>query len=198
MIKAILIDVDGILNNGDRFSARYAKTYGVDISILTPFFDGPFKQCLVGEADLKEELRKVSRVWKFEGDIDELVYDFWFSGEININQGILKVLKKIRKKGIPLFIATNQEKYRAQFLWENMKFNRYFEKIFASGYLGVSKADPQFFAKVLEEIRYKPEEVMYWDDREKNIHAAKTLGIKGYLFTNIGNFIETLSEDKVF
>lgn len=58
MTKAVIFDSDGMLSHGPRFSEHYAREHGILIEEMTPFFTGPFKKCLVGQADLKEELAK--------------------------------------------------------------------------------------------------------------------------------------------
>ena len=70
--KVIIYDNDGMILNGGRFSDQYAKEFGVDLATMTPFFDGPFKKCLVDKADLKEELAQVLEEWKWNGTVDEL------------------------------------------------------------------------------------------------------------------------------
>ncbi len=45
-------------------------------------------------------------------------------------------------------VATNQEKYRAQYMLDKMGFGDSFDKIYVSAYLGVQKPDVTFFEKV--------------------------------------------------
>ncbi len=54
MIKTILFDADGVLINGGQFSSHLEKDYGITREITAPFFTGPFIECLIGNADLKE------------------------------------------------------------------------------------------------------------------------------------------------
>ncbi|KND50429.1 MAG: hypothetical protein AB202_02125 [Parcubacteria bacterium C7867-007] len=58
MIKAVIFDSDGMLSHGPRFSDTYAREQNIPIEEMIPFFTGPFKDCLIGKADLKDELEK--------------------------------------------------------------------------------------------------------------------------------------------
>ncbi len=58
IIKALLFDVDGVLVNGEPFSALLARDYGITLEMMASFFRGPFSACLIGRANLKEELAR--------------------------------------------------------------------------------------------------------------------------------------------
>ena len=55
----VLLDADGLVINGERFSDRLRRDHGIPWETLKPFFDGPFAACKLGKADLKTELGKV-------------------------------------------------------------------------------------------------------------------------------------------
>ena len=62
MIKAIIFDSDRMLTHGPRFSGHYANEYDIAHDQMTPFFIGPFKDCLIGKAYMRvcDESRKIS------------------------------------------------------------------------------------------------------------------------------------------
>ena len=43
---------------------------------------------------------------------------------------------------------------------------------------GALKPDPQFFLRGIEKIGFKPEEILFFDDQQKNIDAARNVGIQ--------------------
>ncbi|MEK7093272.1 MAG: hypothetical protein AAB927_02200 [Patescibacteria group bacterium] len=113
-MKAVIFDCDGMINQEERFSKRLAKYVPLEVSL--PFFKGPFQECLVGRADLKEELKKVVTLWKWKGSVDELVA-FWFADEANIPQKeFFPIIDDLRERGIAVYLATNNEKYRTEYL----------------------------------------------------------------------------------
>ena len=189
MIKAMIFDADGVVILNDLyFSQQLERDYGIPLSQTEPFFAGVFHQCLVGKADLKEELAKYIPVWGWQGTLDELL-DYWFQCENHVNEELLSDIQKLRSNGIKCYLATNQEKYRTKYLSEKMKFSQLFDKVFSSADIGYKKSDKEFFAKLGKELTdIAPSEIMFWDDSKKNVAVAYQLGFNAYLYTNIENF----------
>ncbi|ROV96135.1 hypothetical protein VSDG_05107 [Cytospora chrysosperma] len=57
-----------------------------------------------------------------------------------------------------------------------------FDRVFTSSAAGMRKPDPQFYRYVLDQISFTGDEVVFIDDKEENIRAAHSLGIRGYVF----------------
>ncbi len=56
------------------------------------------------------------------------------------------------------------------------------ENSFASFMLGMLKPDVMIYKTVLQKLGAKPEEVIFVDDKPKNVEAAKSVGIHGIVF----------------
>ena len=96
MIKAVIFDSDGMLTHGPRFSDTYAKEHGISIEEMTPFFTGPFRECLVGKADVKEELKKGwLKRWQWKGTADDLL-GYWFSVGDTLDQEVFTMVGALR------------------------------------------------------------------------------------------------------
>src|SRR5258708_4767313 len=134
MITTLLFDADGVLINGAKFSVQLAKDYGISPEKTRSFFTNEFNRCLVGEADLKEELQKHIKGWGWKGSVDELM-EYWFRVEHTIDQDLILYIQQLRSQGIKCFVATNQEKYRAKYMLENMRFAQSFDGVLASAHL---------------------------------------------------------------
>ena len=52
-----------------------------------------------------------------------------------------------------------------------------FKKVFLSYKLKTKKPEPEIFEKVLAEIPYRPEEIIFFDDKLENVEAAQEFGI---------------------
>ncbi len=52
-----------------------------------------------------------------------------------------------------------------------------FKKVFLSYKLKTKKPEPEIFEKVLAEMPYNPEEIIFFDDKKENIEAAQEFGI---------------------
>ena len=192
MIKAILFDADGVIIRSEFFSTTFSKEYGTSAEVLQSFFNGDFLDCVVGKKDLKEELEKRRESWGWPDSTDALL-GYWFSAEHIVDTGLVSVISRLRSAGIACYLATNQEKYRTQYLIDEMGFADIFDSIFASCYLGVRKPQPEFYQSILTEIGNPlPNEVLYFDDSHSNIDAALALGINAEFYTDFDRGIELL------
>ncbi len=187
MIKVILFDADGVLINGEMFRIRLLEDYGLSSEITKPFFSGPFIDCITGRADLKQVLPPYLKEWKLDKTVEEFL-DYWFKSEHNIDQELVETIHTLRSNGLRCYLATNQEIYRIQYMLDKMGFANCFDKIFASAHLGYKKPAQEFFIKIYDELGVNKDEVLFWDDRQENIDAAKQFGINAEIYTDFVNY----------
>lgn len=194
MIKVVLFDLDGVLVASEKiFSKRLVEEYGADEASISQFFNGVFSECLVGKADMKEEIREYTNRWRWNGSIDDLLH-YWFSNEANVDERLLVVIQELRRQGIKCYLATNQEKYRTAYIANEMGFSKILDGIFSSSSVGYLKNCPQFFEYVLNQMAdIKPEEVLFVDDSEDNIETAQDIGIQAEIYTDFNNFQRKLN-----
>ena len=197
-LKVIIYDNDGMITHGGRFSEKYSKEFAVDSAAMLPFFEGSFKNCLVGKADLKEELKKVLVTWKWKGTVDELL-QYWFSIGNSVYDDIYASILKLKEQGLIVCLATNQEKYRTGYLVNKLSYNKIFDEIFSSADLGVYKHSPEGLEKIGQVLKEKyaisdKEEIMYWDDRENHVGCLNKAGFNGQLYRDYLSFKSVLSD----
>jgi putative hydrolase of the HAD superfamily len=194
MIKVLIFDADGVLINGDIFSKRFSKEYNIDINKINPFFDGPFKDCLIGKADLKEVITPYLEEWGWKDGVDNFL-EYWFSSEYSIDEELINYIQDYRKNGIKCVMATNQEKYRAEYLFNKIGFINSFDKMYVSAHLGHKKTNKEFFEKLVNDlIDIKKDEILFWDDDIENINTAKEFGINAELYTTFKDFKQKMKD----
>lgn len=196
--KAVLYDSDGMVTHGGRFSEQYAKEFGIDTAVFMPFFEGPLKECQVGTADLKEELAKVLDVWKWKGTVDELL-QYWFAIGDSVHEDVYASISKLKEQGLAVCLATNNEKYRIQYLSKKLSYDRIFDHVFSSVELGSYKHSVEGAEKIFQILKEKysilgKEEIMYWDDREKNVEFICAMGFNGQLYQDYNSFKTVMTE----
>lgn len=147
MISTILFDVDGVLVVSEPFSATLAREYGITMEMTAPFFRGPFGQCLIGKADLKAEIASYLPMWGWRGSVDEFL-GIWFTSGQQIDDALLTTVQRLRQQGIRCCLATNQERYRTEYLLTRMELAEQFDGCFSSAYIGYLKDHPAFFQTV--------------------------------------------------
>ncbi len=192
MIKAVLLDADGVvIAPHPRFSDRLEKEFGVPREKIAAFFGGPFQECKVGRANLKEELAKILPEWGLNTMPDELMR-IWFAGENALNEDVLSVIDELHTKNIKCYLASDNEKYRAEYIMRKTGLNGKLDGAFFSCNLGATKSDPEFYRKVLEELEISPGELMFWDDDQKNVDAGKTADIDARFYESADALLEVV------
>lgn len=190
MIKAILFDADGVLlKKHEYFSKYYSEKYHLPHELMSPFFRGMFIRCQQGKADLKKELEPYVPQWKWQKSIDEFV-EYWFRTDVELDPAMVAIVDEIRAKGIKCYIASDQEKYRAEYLGQVIKLDEHFDGVFYSYLVGHQKSELEYFEKVLKKLGLEPGEVLFWDDDEKNVEIAKSLGMNACLFKHINDVLQ--------
>lgn len=184
MLKAVLLDFDGVLAKEEIFSERLAREYGITTDTTGSFFRTDFQKCLVGNADLKQELRKHLTEWGWRKSVDELL-QFWFECDRDINEILISYIQKLRQIGILCYIVTNQEKYRTEYILYQLNLIEKFDGIFSSSHVGYLKDDPNFFKYALRELpNLKAHEILFIDDDVEKIVAAKQVGLFAAIYTD--------------
>lgn len=186
-VRAVVFDADGVIVVPQMlFSKTYAAQHGLDPKSFTPFFKGEdFEQALQGRADLKDLIKNHNDIWQYSGDVQDLL-DEWHASEHQLDEQVLQEIRQIKQRGIPVYLATNQEKYRAHYMREVM-FPDVFDKIFASSDVGYTKKDKRFWEAIHSDIAQdvpgiKPEEIVFFDDSQDSIDGAQKFGIVAHLY----------------
>lgn len=187
-MRAFVFDADGVLTiPQELFSQVYAKRYGLPIEPFEQFFKEQFPAALIGKADLKELIANNRDVWP-HGTPDEIIKD-WCEGEDLRNSQTIAVVEELKRRGERCYLATNQEKYRGDYM-KDVMFHGLFDAYFVSGEMGFMKPEAAFFELVLQKIQrdvpgIQPQDVIFFDDTPGHVEGARQLGIDARLYENI-------------
>ena len=105
-------------------------------------------------------------------------------------------LKNASRGALKVYAMSNVSKEDYRVLSTKLADWSVFDQVFTSGHAGMRKPDLGFYYHVLEEINLAPEEVVFIDDKEVNVLAAKSLGITGIVFDD--NFSVTHALSNIF
>jgi putative hydrolase of the HAD superfamily len=194
MISTILFDVDGVLVTSDPFSVTLAREHHITTDMTVPFFRGPFRQCLTGHADLKAEIASHLPTWGWRGSVEEFL-DLWFTTSQQLDANLLAAAQRLRQRGIHCYLATNQERYRTDYLLTRMGLASQFDGCYSSAHIGYMKDNPAFFQQVLQTLPGTPaSDVLFWDDSPGNVATARIVGLLAEVYTTFVDFEQRLRQ----
>jgi putative hydrolase of the HAD superfamily len=187
-MKTLLLDADGVtLRKLGYFSEHFAREQSIPLDQMTPFYKKEFRLCQTGKADLKEEVTKYLPKWGWDKGADAFL-DYWFSTDAKADEQVLEVVQGLRNQGVKVYLATDQEKYRAQYLLDTLDFKNKLDGSFFSCNLGYQKSEPEYFQKIMQELGVSAADLVYWDDDQKNVDVAKSLGIDARFYSDFAEF----------
>lgn len=199
MTRAVLFDVDGVLVHGYharpdlqvRWDENLLADLGVDPErFRAEFIYGVFiEKVIIGQMPLIEALDRTLPTLGYRGDTMSFV-SYWLSHDSRVNEPLLDVVRRLRQADdVRLFIATNQDHMRAQWLWLTLGFGELFDDIFYSARLGVMKPDLAYFAAIESRIGRQSEPPLFFDDREEVVAAARAFGWDAVLYDDREGFL---------
>lgn len=200
-MRTLLFDVDGVLIHGYHarpelrrcWDENLERDFGISRDRFTrEFIQGPFvHSVLTGKQDLKSALARFLPTLGHTGDPEALIR-YWLENDSCINIDLIEKIKTLKSSGkTRLFIATNQEHSRAQYLMKNLSFSDYFDDIFHSARIGYLKPNREYFDFIAKELSCEEEEPpIFFDDTPDVVHAAKKYGWQAYEYKNTDSLLE--------
>ncbi|MBT8434941.1 MAG: HAD-IA family hydrolase [Gammaproteobacteria bacterium] len=113
----------------------------------------------------------------------------------SLNAGILELLSEARASDISVWCLSNDVGRWSDKLRNNLGIEEYLAGSIISGDVGVRKPDKEIYEIMIQSCGYRIEDILFVDDREKNVSAARALGVDSVLFrpeqgfTDVKNWI---------
>jgi putative hydrolase of the HAD superfamily len=180
-LRALMIDVDGVLVDGRPEDGRHWQTsveedLGFTSDALHEHFFAPYWEAVVlGRSGLMEPL--MTALQKIAPQVSPAEFvSYWFERDSRLVAPFLAELSFVRSAGLRVYLATNQEHLRAAYLMEKLGLAEHVDGIFYSARLGAKKPDREFFAKVQAAVGLCGEELLLIDDSRQNVEGALKAG----------------------
>lgn len=88
------------------------------------------------------------------------------------------------KKNFNLSVLSNTNLPHIQYLRSKYNIFEIFDNLFFSYEIGLMKPFPEIFIYVINSLKAKPEDILFFDDSKVNVDAAAKLGINSFLVTS--------------
>jgi HAD superfamily hydrolase (TIGR01509 family) len=109
--------------------------------------------------------------------------------ETRPTKGVIKLLQRLKKRGIKLAIGSSSHKRLITHVLERLNIKTLFDSIVSAEDITNSKPNPEIFLKSAEKLAVSPAECCVVEDAALGIEAAKRAGMKciGYRNPNSGD-----------
>lgn len=179
---AVLFDADGVIQHAaDDWQGRLRSVLG-DGADVRAFLGEVFqaeRPALRGERDFESILSEALARWRRPGRLRDALR-VWQA--ITVNAGVMQIVAELRAAGVYCALASNQNACRARYMSDDLGYAASFDHAFYSCDLGFTKPDLRFFQAVIDALRLPPDQVLFIDDRQENVAAARDAGIRAALF----------------
>jgi len=193
-IHSIIFDFGGVLGsdaNNWTNNDQVTKTIGLSKQEIDTIFIKHWDKLKVGQEDLEDYYQDILIQSKDANKLISSTLRQMYNDEIFIHQDIF-VLAKNLSRNYSLYILANESLEGLKYKREKFQLQDVFKSIFNSAELGLYKPQHEVFKNVLTQIKENPSNVLFIDDQEKNVIAARELDIKGIHFRNVEQLTEEL------
>ena len=191
MNKTVLFDLGGVLINWnddwlyDEISFQIQKPFN---EIKSKFNDN---LCSLFESKINEN-EFWNNVLDSTIEIDKKIISKTFVKKSSINKEFLNFAKSLPMKGCSIGILSNLTPETSKHVKKNILEN--FNYHFYSNLLKMSKPNSEIYQHVCDQIH--SEKILFIDDKQENLDAAKLFGIDTLLFTP-DDYQSGLIEEKI-
>lgn len=167
----------------EQLASEMAQKTGINPDLLYPWFL-PERLLEVETGQISDEvfftknIQPLLKGWSFEQWIQA------YADHYLINSPGMKLLMDLKTRGEKVYLLSNLAEFHKTAI--EMKYPEFFtltESNFLSYELGLHKPDLAIYQKVCELLGTRPEKCVFLDDMEKNIEAARKIGMIGFHFT---------------
>ena len=184
---------DVLVYNGVNFP-EIARHLGLDEDVFMADYDRYDIPLMEGWMDTLCYMRHLETEFgvRIDGNLFSEIY------HPSVNTSLLPVLEKIRGTGRRAVIGSNTFRPHADVIaaLEEKPFS-YFDALYFSHDMHITKPSLSFFRYILDKEGVDASASFFIDDREENIRAAESLGIRSFLYSGERN-VQLLDEIGMF
>jgi putative hydrolase of the HAD superfamily len=181
----------GVVSRGGENWQELIMFLGEDPRVYTGFTNalGDFEKGLIDEKKLWDQwVRPSGKSFPLSSREESLLGKF-FSTTLDISTR--EIIKELKARDYQVVCGTNTCKVHYDI---HMQLGHYtfFDKVYASHLMGLTKPDPAFYTYILNAEEVKPNDSFFSDDTPINVMAAGKIGIHAFVYTSAASLKEQL------
>jgi len=186
MIKALIFDFSGVISS-EIYSLWTKEKKDQGIESKSNFFTEMSDAADIAKISTDEYAQKLAE------KVGMASSDIWkdISSKIIINYELLDLISKLKKR-YKIGLLSNYNDVWLNDSISKYKLEKYFDSQVISSTYKVAKPNKKIYEISLDLLKIKPEEAIFFDDRQVNVDGGNNVGIRSFLFTDVKKFIEDL------
>ncbi len=191
MIKNIILDVGGVFFDDSKHNIKKLLNKNCD-KIYTKAYGTGFKKCLLGEISVYEHLNSLRNEKDFN-DIDYILRKDNLIKSYPLMKDNFEYIKSLKERGFKLYLLTNITEDSYNYINDLINISKIFDGGIYSYQEHLVKPDYDIYNLLINKFNLSKEETIFFDDKEKNVIAANSVGIKSFVFTSIEDIENNLN-----
>lgn len=128
--------------------------------------------------------------WQLQKTVPEII-DLLIAG-YDVDPRVERTVRMVRAEGYQTAICSNNFPARINGLQKRFNFLDNFDVVVLSYEVGAIKPYQKIFSALIEKAGVNPAQILFTDDSESGLEAAKGLGITTHLYSNFIDFLRFL------
>lgn len=185
-VRAVVFDIGGVLEITPLtgWEARWEERLGLAPGEINERLRSVWRAGSIGTISEEEVERSVGEVLRLEREqMDAFMSDLWDEYLGTLNEELAAYFARLRPR-YRTGIISNSFVGARQREQERYGFGDMCDVIVYSHEVGVRKPDRRIYEIACERLGVQPEEMIFLDDVEEAVAAARELGIQGVLFND--------------
>jgi len=197
-IKTIIFDIGGVLALGKKEGVheRVIKKLGITIDDYWDSIEDIYSKSIRGKISEKEVSKGLAKNFNIPEKKLKKLYETAYKKSFESNKKLYKFALDLRKKDYNIGILSDQWHLSKKVLVLK-KYYKNFDPVFISCDVKDKKPHKEIFEFLLKKLNSPPKNVLFIDDRQWNINAAKNIGIKTILFKNNNQLIKEIKNYQI-
>lgn len=183
-IRGIVFDIGGVLEYTEPMDldSKWEEELGLEEGALLNRMIESWQGGSIGTVSLEEIHAKMREVLGMsEAQVYEYMEEMWAAYLGTLNAELYDYFKSLRPKYQTAILSNSfvgaREREEAAY-----KFSEVCDFIIYSHEVGLQKPNPAIYALTCERLGLPPQDIIFLDDREVLIEAAKAIGMQGVIF----------------
>ncbi len=198
IIRHVLMDLGGVYFDGDYYEDFLNPVNDILGSSIKPKLDQKVlldSKLNLGEIDIIQYLE--SEIKRQISESDRVKIKSKWKNVWKPNSEMIDIVREIKNNGFEVYPFSNLDEENGIEYIKRGDFENFSEKTFLSFERKLTKPDDAFFNLIKEELNAETYEILLIDDQEKNLLAAKKLGLDTIKFSSAAKLRTKLQSKRI-